>query len=177
MGRLQAWPNGCRRSVRAAESRMQVEESSTDPDADCAVPTVDEPIRGDYLALSGSRHLSANPCGTLLQEGCHHVQAPRFGPSARVLRGDRGRVRDAEPGAGPRVRPPVEPGPDSPTPEDERERRAMERFLSLLEKNPRRGTALDRVYGYHVERGTLDELHQVVRGPPREGRRTTAPPG
>ena len=26
----------------------------------------------------------------------------------------------------------------------------------LLEKNPRRGTALDRVYGYHVERGTLD---------------------
>ena len=32
----------------------------------------------------------------------------------------------------------------------------MERFLSLLEKNPRRGTALDRVYGYHVERGTLD---------------------
>ena len=25
-----------------------------------------------------------------------------------------------------------------------------------LEKNPRRGTALDRVYGYHVERGSLD---------------------
>ena len=33
---------------------------------------------------------------------------------------------------------------------------AQERFLSLLEKNPRRGTALDRVYGYHVERGSLD---------------------
>ena len=40
--------------------------------------------------------------------------------------------------------------------EDRRERLTMERFLTLLEKNPRRGTALDRVYGYHVERGTLD---------------------
>ncbi|HEV3167805.1 MAG TPA: tetratricopeptide repeat protein, partial [Isosphaeraceae bacterium] len=42
------------------------------------------------------------------------------------------------------------------TPEEERERKVMERFLVLLEKAPRRGTALDRVYGYHVERGTLD---------------------
>jgi tetratricopeptide (TPR) repeat protein len=40
--------------------------------------------------------------------------------------------------------------------EDARELRSMERFLSLLEKNPRRGTPLDRVYGYHVERGSLD---------------------
>src|SRR4051794_4016259 len=42
--------------------------------------------------------------------------------------------------------------------EDAAEAKAMERFLTLLEKNPRRGTALDRVYGYHVERGTLDGL-------------------
>ena len=42
--------------------------------------------------------------------------------------------------------------------DDERERLTAERFLALLEKNPRRGTALDRVYGYHVERGTLEEL-------------------
>ena len=42
--------------------------------------------------------------------------------------------------------------------EEAREQRSMERFLSLLEKNSRRGTALDRVYGYHVERGTLDAL-------------------
>lgn len=42
--------------------------------------------------------------------------------------------------------------------EEARERRNMERFLLLLEKSPRRGTALDRVYGYHVERGTLDGL-------------------
>ncbi|MEO6810538.1 MAG: tetratricopeptide repeat protein, partial [Isosphaeraceae bacterium] len=39
-----------------------------------------------------------------------------------------------------------------------REQQVMERFLTLLEKNPKRGTALDRVYGYHVERGTLDGL-------------------
>ncbi|MEJ7636418.1 MAG: tetratricopeptide repeat protein [Singulisphaera sp.] len=45
---------------------------------------------------------------------------------------------------------------DAPDAEDRRERVAMERFLTLLEKNPRRGTALDRVYGYHVERGSLD---------------------
>ncbi len=32
----------------------------------------------------------------------------------------------------------------------------MERFLAILEKNPRRGTPLDRVFGYHVERGSLD---------------------
>ncbi|MDR3639221.1 MAG: DUF1583 domain-containing protein [Isosphaeraceae bacterium] len=48
--------------------------------------------------------------------------------------------------------------PDDPqaSAEEERERKVMERFAALLEKSPRRGTALDRVYGYHVERGTLD---------------------
>ena len=39
-----------------------------------------------------------------------------------------------------------------------RERQTAERFLAVLEKNPRRGTVLDRVYGYHVEHGTLDAL-------------------
>ncbi len=34
--------------------------------------------------------------------------------------------------------------------------KAAERFLTVLEKTPRRGTALDRVYGHHVEFGTLD---------------------
>jgi tetratricopeptide (TPR) repeat protein len=47
--------------------------------------------------------------------------------------------------------------------EEQRERQAMERFLTLLEKAPRRGTALDRVHGYHVERGTLDSLLQTYR--------------
>ena len=41
---------------------------------------------------------------------------------------------------------------------EDREKQVMERFLTILERAPRRGTALDRVYGYHVERGTLDTL-------------------
>ena len=54
--------------------------------------------------------------------------------------------------------------PSDPAGESEaRERRSMERFLSLLEKNPRRGTPLDRVYGYHVERGSLDEFIKSYR--------------
>ncbi len=46
---------------------------------------------------------------------------------------------------------------------EDRDRPAMERFLAVLEKSPRRGTALDRVYGFHVERGTLDPLVQGYR--------------
>jgi tetratricopeptide (TPR) repeat protein len=42
--------------------------------------------------------------------------------------------------------------------DDPAERKVMERFLGVLEKTPRRGTALDRVYGYHVEHGSLDSL-------------------
>ena len=39
----------------------------------------------------------------------------------------------------------------------------MQRFLSLLERNPRKGTPLDRVYGFHVERGSLDEFIKSYR--------------
>lgn len=46
---------------------------------------------------------------------------------------------------------------------EERERQVVERFVALLEKSPRRGTSLDRVYGYHVERGTLDALLATYR--------------
>ena len=49
---------------------------------------------------------------------------------------------------------PIVLGQDSPS--DERDRAVMNRFLSIVEKAPRRGTAFDRVYGYHVERGSLD---------------------
>lgn len=42
--------------------------------------------------------------------------------------------------------------------EDAKDRALAERFRRVLETNPRRGTALDRIYGYHVERGTLDQL-------------------
>src|SRR5919202_566578 len=64
-------------------------------------------------------------------------------------------------------------GDDEPSPEERRERLVVERFLKVLEKNPRRGTALDRVYGYHVERGSLDRfvrgLRARVRKDPRDG--------
>ena len=53
--------------------------------------------------------------------------------------------------------------PADPAAEEAREQRATERFLSLLERNPRRGTALDRVYGYHVERGSLDAFIKSYR--------------
>jgi len=41
---------------------------------------------------------------------------------------------------------------------ESREKAIAERFQVVLEKNPRRGTAFDRVYGYHVERGQVDVL-------------------
>ncbi len=44
------------------------------------------------------------------------------------------------------------------SPEVAKERIAAERFLELLKKRPRLGTALDKVYGYHVARGSLDEF-------------------
>ncbi len=53
--------------------------------------------------------------------------------------------------------------PDDSRADDDRERTVMERFLAILEKNPRRSTALDRVYGYHVERGTLENMVKTYR--------------
>ncbi|MBL8850714.1 MAG: tetratricopeptide repeat protein, partial [Planctomycetaceae bacterium] len=58
--------------------------------------------------------------------------------------------------------------------EDEaRQVQVAARFLSILEKNPRRGTALDRVYGHHVEFGTLgtflDGLKERVQAEPADG--------
>ena len=43
-------------------------------------------------------------------------------------------------------------------PEEAKEKAIADRFAGVLEKNPRRGTALDKVYGFHVERGTLETL-------------------
>lgn len=45
--------------------------------------------------------------------------------------------------------------------ESDEERQALaanERFLALLKKQPKPGTALDRVYAFHLERGSLDRL-------------------
>lgn len=52
----------------------------------------------------------------------------------------------------------VAPGRAQDAADDSAEQKVMERFQAVLEKTPRRGTALDRVYGYHVEHGTLDAL-------------------
>ncbi len=39
----------------------------------------------------------------------------------------------------------------------QREQQITQRFVEVLLRRPRPGTALDRVYGYHVQAGTLDE--------------------
>lgn len=44
------------------------------------------------------------------------------------------------------------------TTDDSKDAALAERFLKILERNPRRGTALDRAYGYYVESGKVDEL-------------------
>ncbi|MCA9047323.1 MAG: tetratricopeptide repeat protein, partial [Planctomycetaceae bacterium] len=47
--------------------------------------------------------------------------------------------------------------------EEARRIQIADRFLNVLEKNPRYGTALDRVYGHHVEFGSLDEFIQTLQ--------------
>ncbi len=47
--------------------------------------------------------------------------------------------------------------------DEDRDRQVVGRFLTVLERAPRKGTALDRVYGYHVEHGTLDALLKTYR--------------
>ncbi|MBX9583075.1 MAG: tetratricopeptide repeat protein, partial [Gemmataceae bacterium] len=50
------------------------------------------------------------------------------------------------------------PDPEELSAEEAKEKAIADRFQKVLDGNPRRGTALDRFYGYHVERGTLDKL-------------------
>src|SRR5258708_99035 len=38
-------------------------------------------------------------------------------------------------------------------PEVARQQQIVSRFLAVLERNPRRGTALDKIYGFHIENG------------------------
>jgi tetratricopeptide (TPR) repeat protein len=64
----------------------------------------------------------------------------------------------AQPPKRPAPPPPAEEPAEEPSAEDAREAAIAERFRKVLETNPRRGTALDRLYGYHVERGTIDQL-------------------
>ena len=47
---------------------------------------------------------------------------------------------------------------------DEAAQKAVaDRFLQVLEKNPRRGTAFDKVYAHYVERGNLEEFLEGYR--------------
>ena len=52
--------------------------------------------------------------------------------------------------------------------EDKKDRITAERFLELLKKKPRLGTALDKVYGYHVSRGSLDALTTSIEAKAEE---------
>ena len=47
--------------------------------------------------------------------------------------------------------------------EDRRQQLVLDRFVGVLEKNPRRGTALDRLYGLLIERGALDAFLNKYR--------------
>ena len=64
-------------------------------------------------------------------------------------------------------------GGEQLTPQEKRQQRIMKRFESLLERRPRKGTALDRIYGYHVERGTLRQLvgkyQKQTKAKPKDG--------
>ena len=57
--------------------------------------------------------------------------------------------------------PPADPPAESP--ELAKERRTAKRFLALLERNPRPGTALDRAYAFYAERGELAALADRLR--------------
>ncbi|MCA9175369.1 MAG: DUF1583 domain-containing protein [Planctomycetales bacterium] len=48
--------------------------------------------------------------------------------------------------------------PAALTEDEQRQVQIVERFLQILKRAPKRGTALDRVYGHHVEFGTLDSF-------------------
>jgi tetratricopeptide (TPR) repeat protein len=64
-----------------------------------------------------------------------------------------------------------ENGPDE---ELARQQKVVERFVTVLEKNPRRGTALDRVYGFYVESGALDQLVNRYQDRAKDPKDTTA---
>jgi len=59
------------------------------------------------------------------------------------------------------------------TEEEQRQIDLADRFLTILKRNPREGTALDRIYGHHLEFGTLDSfvasLKKDVEADPKDG--------
>jgi tetratricopeptide (TPR) repeat protein len=65
------------------------------------------------------------------------------------------------------------PAPGKMDAELDRQRQIIDRFVVVLQRSPRRGTALDKVYGFHVENGSLDEflgkLRQRLASTPADG--------
>lgn len=98
-------------------------------------------------------------CRQELDEGAHFVRtlvlifSLGFGVA---FAGQAARGQDEE-SAAKTIQPPAASAEEE-GPEAAKERIAAERFLDLLKKRPRLGTALDKVYGYHVARGSLDEF-------------------
>ena len=83
-------------------------------------------------------------CTPLLRVSVFFLVASTFSissfPSSKILAQESGSIKNEE------------------SDEDKKERISAERFLDLLKKKPRLGTALDKVYGYHISRGSLDAL-------------------
>ena len=44
-----------------------------------------------------------------------------------------------------------------------RQKQIADRFMAVLARNPRRGTALDRIYSFHLENGSLEVLVAELR--------------
>src|SRR5262245_16592398 len=57
-------------------------------------------------------------------------------------------------------RAPAQPPTDEET---ARQQQIIARFLTVLERNPRRGTALDKIYGFHIENGSIEEFVKQLR--------------
>ena len=50
------------------------------------------------------------------------------------------------------------------TADDDRQQKIVERFLSLLKRNPREGTAFDRVYQFHIDQSSLQDFKKRLEG-------------
>src|SRR6478672_8261049 len=66
----------------------------------------------------------------------------------------------ALPLAWPPSRAAAQPPPDEDT---ARQQQIIARFVTVLERNPRRGTALDKIYGFHIENGSIEEFVKQLR--------------
>ncbi len=67
----------------------------------------------------------------------------------------------------------AQPPAADPLDEEFARQQIVARFVTVLERNPRRGTALDKIYGFHVENGSLEAfvkaLHDRTAKTPTDG--------